>query len=296
MAEWQPKTDSCWKFRGRLALLILSTSIAGCQGEPADLVDNAPPAAALPTVSETTLVEESSTPSTQAPRKAVLPQLTPPSRTGQSAVLESPLESPEKRMVREIVDRLTTPGIEMHAWEQAHQQLIGMGPAAVSVLEEKLRHGSEMERELAATTFALLGPDATDAVEALTVALNDPSRFVRANAAAALTQLPDAAAAAVPVLISLLESTDPQLRQMAAMNLNTIGIEAQPHIEELSRALATETAPEVLVPVVELLGRIGPAANPAVPQLRQIAFDQPGEVGRAASHAIERITVESESP
>jgi hypothetical protein len=47
---------------------------------------------------------------------------------------------------------------------------------------------------------------------------------------------------------------------------------------------------DVVLPVVELLGRIGPAAEAAVPRLQQIAFEQEGEAGAAATAALEQIT------
>jgi hypothetical protein len=45
----------------------------------------------------------------------------------------------------------------------------------------------------------------------------------------------------------------------------------------------------VLVSIVELLGRIGPDAGSAAPQLQQIAYEQEGEAQQAATAALERI-------
>jgi hypothetical protein len=60
--------------------------------------------------------------------------------------------------------------------------------------------------------------------------------------------------------------------------------------------LSTETSPAVLRPVVELLGRIGPAAQPAVKDLERLVQQQPGEVGTAAQAAIQLISAESAVP
>jgi HEAT repeat protein len=190
-------------------------------------------------------------------------------------------------------ETLLTPGIEPEEWDGAHQQLLELGSKAVPFLIRKLNTGNEIERETAATTLALIGPGAEEAVPVLVEALNDPADFVRANAAAALVQFPDQHPRAARVLVSLLKSSDPHLRQMAGMNLSALDGEAELDVDELAGILEAETAPEVLVPVVELLGRIGPAAGPAVPKLRQIAFDQPGDAGTAAAQAIQLITTES---
>lgn len=210
---------------------------------------------------------------------------------------DEPTRSPEQQQALQLFDRLVTPGLEASEWESVHQQLLLIGPDAVPVLAERLSQGTPLERETATTLLLLLGPDATNAADALIGALDDPSTFVRANAAAALVQFPEQRATAVPVLVSLLESEDPQLQQLAAMNLNTIGMEAEQHVVDLQRVLSVDHPPEVLVPVVELLGRIGPAATSAVPKLQQIAFEQSGEVGRAANTAIQQIkATDSESP
>ena len=65
---------------------------------------------------------------------------------------------------------------------------------------------------------------------------------------------------------------------------------ARPHIEQLARALDSEILPEVIVPVVQLLGRIGPPAQAALPELRKIANEHPGDVSDAAAAAIQLIS------
>lgn len=188
---------------------------------------------------------------------------------------------------------LLAPGNEPDDWDLAHRQLLELGVEAVPFLIRKLSDGDEIERETAATTLALIGSDADEAVPALVNALNDPADFVRANAAAALVQFPEQQSLAARVLLSLLKSSDPHLRQMAGMNLTALDGESGIDVDELAGILEEETPPEVLVPVVELLGRIGPAAAPAIPKLRQITFDYSDDLGTAAAHAIQLITDES---
>lgn len=92
------------------------------------------------------------------------------------------------------------------------------------------------------------------------------------------------------ILVGLLDSDDSQLRQMAATNLNAVGPEAGKHVEHLAKALTRDDPPEVLGPVVELLGRIGRPAQAAVPGLQKIVFERRGELRDAASIAIQLIT------
>jgi hypothetical protein len=52
-------------------------------------------------------------------------------------------------------------------------------------------------------------------------------------------------------------------------------------------ALALEdTDAEVVRPIAQLLGQIGPAASEALPRLQKIAFEAEGEVKAAAEQAV----------
>ena len=190
---------------------------------------------------------------------------------------------------REIFDSLLSPSTANDDWDRILEQLLAEGDAAVRVLADRLQTGTDAERELAATTFALLGPQAAPASQTLIAALADPLPFVRANVAATLVQLPDCTADAVPALIQLLHADDPQLRQMAAVNLNAAGMATVSHVESLKQALSQNQSEEVLTPMVELLGRLGKPAESALPELQKIAFEQSGELGAAATSAIQQI-------
>ncbi|WP_437228820.1 HEAT repeat domain-containing protein [Planctomicrobium sp. SH661] len=205
------------------------------------------------------------------------------------------VQVPEDPRARQLFETLIAPGTQLEDWDRTHGQLLEMGESAVRTLAEKLAHGTDAERELAATTLALFGPDASGATSQLLAALDDASPFVQANAAATLVQFPDHAQAAVPTLIKLLQADDPQLRQLAAVNLNAAGTATAGHVESLKVALSQENTADVLSPVVELLGRIGPQAESALPELKKIA-SEPGELSAAAQSAIQLISGEFESP
>lgn len=187
-------------------------------------------------------------------------------------------------------EALLTPLDSFEKWEAANQKLLKFGDPAVPLLAQKLREGNDVERELAASTLVLVGPAAKAAIPALRKGLTDEIPFVRANSAVALVQFPEESAVAIPVLVALLEHEDSNLQQLAAMNLSVLGEEASPHVAQLTKILKLKSDDrEVVIPVVQLLGRIGPAAGSAIPQLKQIAFEQKGEVSDAATSAIQLI-------
>lgn len=184
--------------------------------------------------------------------------------------------------------RLMQPEMTSEQWEAAQQALVELGAEAAPLLNRELGSSEEYHREIAATLVAQLGTPSEKTQKALLPLLDDPSLFVRANAAAALAPVAEHSEAVVPVLTKLLKADDPQLRKMAAMNLSSFGKEAAPEVATLAAALEDSDA-EVVLPVVQLLGRIGPRAEPAMQRLQQIAFEQEGEVKRAAQTAIEQI-------
>lgn len=202
-----------------------------------------------------------------------------------------PVSAAESARAKALFDRLATPGLEEETWKSTQAELLRMEVAAVPGLADRLQHGNEFDRELAATLLAQLGPAAESASQTLQTALADPSPYVRVNAAAALIQLSahDAAAAA---LLDLLRSADEQLRQIAAANLAAIGPQASAHVDTLAAALQPDESPEVLLPVVELLGKIGPPAQSVLPRLKQLESLQP-EVAHAAREAVQLISGET---
>lgn len=186
--------------------------------------------------------------------------------------------------------QLSQPVESFEEWEAANEKFLALGEKSVALLAHKLSTGNNVERELAASTLVLVIPPPESAIPSLLDALKDTLPFVRANASAVLVQFPDHQAAAIPVLVKFLDDTDTNLQQMALVNLESLGAEAGPHVHELAKLLEKKDHdPEFLLPVVQLLGRIGPQAEIAVPKLKQIAFEQDGEIEAAANSAIQLI-------
>ena len=281
-------------------MAALSLCLSGCGGG-----DSRPGNAAVDSPqsqpAQSTLDKSAATPSLPARPELIVPSATPaaPQIATLSSIEQPPvLQSPESALAPDPQDvarakvlfqKLMEPGLKMEEWDQVQSRFVDLGAAAVSVLTEQLQEENSLVREQATTLFVLLGPQAEPVADELLEALEDPSYFVRVNAAATLVQMPRYAQQAVPVLIRLLESPDPQLRQMAAMNLGALGEEAVAHVDSLSRALGSEQDEEVIIPVVDLLGRIGPLAEPALPTLKRIVYEKPGEAAEAARTAIQRI-------
>jgi HEAT repeat protein/lysophospholipase L1-like esterase len=187
-------------------------------------------------------------------------------------------------------------------------------------LAAALQDPLESRRAAAARGLATLGEAATPAVPALVAALGDPSRVVRAAAAWALGDVGPAAAPAVPALRRLLQDEDPFMRAGAVFGLGAIGAGARaaaPAIvaklddpDERVRWRAADALAKIglgadsvdaLVRLVcevrspgrgmaaEALGRLGPEAASAVPELIAATSDRRPEVRWRAVWALGRI-------
>lgn len=86
-----------------------------------------------------------------------------------------------------------------------------------------LRTGHEGLRARAADALAMIGPDAREAVDALTETLKDPSDRVRSSAAFALGNMGSHSARAVAPLSKALRDESPAVRYSAQLALESIG-------------------------------------------------------------------------
>jgi HEAT repeat protein len=135
----------------------------------------------------------------------------------------------------------------------------------------------------------------------LIAALKDDSVAVRKAATQALAQFPHGFDSAIPFLLSMLDDSSPLFRSTAAQALSA----AWPNpavVPGLIDGLKSRNR-EVRYRSAQLLGRVGPAANAAVPQLIAILkapidsssgqaiddFDHKHDPGRAAAFALGRI-------
>jgi HEAT repeat protein len=141
-------------------------------------------------------------------------------------------------------------------------------------LIELLQDSNKMVRLFSAGALEKIGPRASNAVPALTSALNDndldPSSglkvYARAWEITALGRIGPAADSAVPTLQTLLNDPDGDLRWKAALAIWQIDSNAEVSVPVMVRQLPTSHEKWGLVVT---LGRMGPLARDAVPALEK---------------------------
>jgi outer membrane protein assembly factor BamB/HEAT repeat protein len=148
-----------------------------------------------------------------------------------------------------------------------------IGPPAIPLLVELLRHEQVFFRRNAADSLIDLAPDTEWIQPALRRALSDEDVMVAGDAARALGALGPKASPSVRALVTTLSHEDPYVRVYAAEALASVGPKAGVATEELAAALE-DLIPGVRWAAGEALASIGPAAQAAVPQLIQALQDE----------------------
>ncbi|HKR21146.1 MAG TPA: HEAT repeat domain-containing protein, partial [Pyrinomonadaceae bacterium] len=157
--------------------------------------------------------------------------------------------------------------------EETFEIIRQIGPPAIPLMLELLRHKQVSFRRFAADAFIDLAPDSVSVQPALRRALRDDDSMVAADAARALGALRDKASPSVRALVNALSHEEPHVRIYAAEALASIGPKAVAATKDLARALSDPT-PGVRWAAGEALGTIGPGAESAVPQLIEALKDQ----------------------
>ena len=194
--------------------------------------------------------------------------------------------------------------------EALHQQTFEIirqiGPPAIPLLVELLRHEQVSFRRFAADALIDLAPDTESVQPVLRRALRDEDSMVAADAARALGVLGNRAAPSVRALVKALSHEEPHVRIYAAEALATIGPKAGAATKDLARALG-DPVPGVRWAAGEALAGIGPAAQSAVPQLiealkdeflyvRICAVEALGSIGPKAQTAREALRASANDP
>ena len=184
---------------------------------------------------------------------------------------------------------------------QASYTLSYLGPNAVPALLDVIR-GQGMAsgrydtsvrlQRLAVETLGSLAWKSEEVKQALLDIVQDPRihTVVRYSAFSGLGRLGTNAPGVAPVLVDLLrrKNEDPSLRQAAIFTLEKLRPEPPP-VEALGEALRD---PDVFVrrTAAAVLGRFGPAAKAALPQLQAALLDADSEVRLGAAAAIKELT------
>ena len=148
-----------------------------------------------------------------------------------------------------------------------------IGPPALPLLVDLLRHESDSIRRSAADALIDLAPHTERIQPALRRALRDEDSMVAGDAARALGALGKSASPSVGALVNTLSHQDPYVRIYAAEALAVIGPNAVKATNALAEALG-DPIPGVRWAACEALASIGPAAHSAVPQLIEALEDE----------------------
>ncbi len=183
-----------------------------------------------------------------------------------------------------------------------------LGEAGLQALIAALGDEAIRVRFTAAETLGELGADARPAVPALREALKDasvvipawseqnfsPERTVRDGALKTLGQIGPPAAGAAPDIERLLAAPSVRTRFHAARSLWRVTGRAEKSVPAL--AAMAGTGYPWSASAMDLLGRMGPAARPAIPVLEEAA-QRGGEFERkAAAEALKRIRKAAPAP
>ena len=148
-----------------------------------------------------------------------------------------------------------------------------IGPPAIPLLVDLLRHEGDSIRRSAADVLIDLAPYTEGIQPALRRALRDEDSIVAGDAARALGALGNRASPSVEALVITLSHEDPYVRIYAAEALASIGPNAAKAANALAEALG-DPIPGVRWAACEALASIGPAAQSAVPQLIEALEDE----------------------
>jgi HEAT repeat protein len=167
--------------------------------------------------------------------------------------------------------------------------LARMGPAAQAAKPALLRclqgDPSAPVRSNAACALGWLRKD-PELISPLIQALDDQDGEVRRYAAYALSMIGPISSPAVPKLIELLE--DPHMAYMAARALGAIGAPARPSIPQLIKALRRDNSLARMEFIIAL-GKFGPEAKQAIPDLFVLANDADPRVKKVAGDTLPQI-------
>ena len=181
-----------------------------------------------------------------------------------------------------------------------------IGPPAIPLLVDLLRHESDSIRRNAVDALIDLTPDTEWIQPALRRALRDEDSVVAGDAARALGALGRRASPSVDALVNALAHEDPYVRIYAAEALASVGPGAARATSALAEALS-DPAPGVRWAACEALATIGPAAQSAVPQLIEALEDEflyvrifaagaLGSIGSKAQSAREALRAAANDP
>lgn len=159
------------------------------------------------------------------------------------------------------------------------------GPEAVPLLQAALNDPDDETRTQALWALGIMGPDAHAAFATVRDRLKDNSAAVRGTAIFAVRRIAAKPEEAVPALVALLADGDPEVRETASRTVARFG---KPAVGDVRKQLQHD-ALDVRRLAVTTLGRIGPEAEDAVPDLVALLRDTQGGLQDEATDALASI-------
>jgi HEAT repeat protein len=157
---------------------------------------------------------------------------------------------------------------------------------AVPMLIDALHDMDVQTRQYSALALNEIGPDAKAAtIDLIYAMLRDKDKDVRSNAALALTSVKPDARLAAPAFRQALRDKTVAVTDCAIDGLTKLGAAGVP---ELSDALKDRDKDARRL-AAEILGKLGQAAKPALPALKEATKDPEAAVKDAAQKAIDAI-------
>ena len=158
----------------------------------------------------------------------------------------------------------------------ALNDLASLGAAAKTALPEMRKLLSDADvavRLSAATAVARIDPSDPQAISLIVTALSDPSPITRRTAAQCIARLGPPAKAGLTPLLKLVTAPDPDPHVRAAA-VDAIGRLKPSDAGTVNELVKLLSDPSLRLVSAESLGRVGPAASPALPALAAALKDQ----------------------
>jgi HEAT repeat protein len=198
--------------------------------------------------------------------------------------------------VKVLIAVLSTADENRSQWEAA-LWLSEIGPSAkdaVPALCKALKKAEKDTRSKAVEALTAIRAQADIAVPALIAALKDDEWLVRSYAAHALQAYGADAKQAIPALREALRDKNGHVRYSAAEALWTMEHDAGAVVPTLVDTLKLDDSPYARSGTADVLGKIGPAAKQAIPQLTASLKDEWRTVRVSAAGSLWKITQQSE--
>ena len=159
----------------------------------------------------------------------------------------------------------------------------------ISELGERLASSDTTTRHQAAKLLSQNADAAVEVAVELVRFAGDPDRVVAEYCVATLEEMGPPAASQLDSLSTLAASDNTDVAYWAITLIGRAGVSAAEQVMLLGDIVASEADVAVRERAAWALGRIGPAAAIAAPQLRTVSEDEPESLVRAAAKALETI-------